>query len=149
MLIAIYALLSWLSIFDSGDVNNEAGKVKKEQNVKIINGDEKNYIAASRNINNNFLNQDRDSYGLELYCLYNNMEKEKDYGIYSNTSHLGYIDESKKNKTWIGGSCINKEQGFLIDVLDNTFVPTIGIEYKSSPSMKVLGEEYFKERVKK
>lgn len=146
MLIAIYALLSWISIFDSGDVNNEVGKVKKEQDVKIINGDEKSCTAASRNIKNNFLNQGRASWGLELYYLYNNMGEGKDYGIYSNTPYIG---GSKKNKTWIGGSCINKDQGFLMDVLDNTFVPAIGIEYRSNLSMEVLGGEYFKERVKK
>lgn len=136
MLIAIYALLSLMSIFDSGDVNDEVGKVKKEQNEKIG-------IVAYRNVNNNFPNQDTDSYGLELYYLYNNMEKGKDYGVYSITPRIDYINDTKKNKTLLGGSYINKNQGFFIDVLDNTFVPTIGIECKFNPSIEVLGGRIF------
>lgn len=149
MLIAIYALLSWMSIFDSGDVNDGVGKVKKEQDVKIMNEDEKIGIAAYRNINNNFLNQDTGSYGLELYYLCNNMEKGKNSGVYSIIPRIGCIDDAEKNKTLKGGSYINKNQGFFIDVIDNTFVPAIGIEYELNLSIEVLGKEYFKERVKK
>ncbi|WP_028855234.1 hypothetical protein [Psychrilyobacter atlanticus] len=124
MLIVIYALLSCMSIFDSGDVNDEIIKIKKEQNIEIINGDEK-----SRIINNSFSNQTIDSYGLELYYSYDKTEKRKNYGINSITSPIGYINDTKKN------------QGVLIDVLDNTFIPTIGIKCKFNPSIEFQGEK--------
>lgn len=85
MLIAIYALLSWLSIFDGGDIKNEKNiKIVREQNVKIINEDKKIGIAAYKNIYD---------YGLDLYYLNNNMGK---YGVYSIISHMDDIDEHKK-----------------------------------------------------
>ena len=136
MLIVIYALLSWMSIFDSGDVNDEIIKIKKEQDIEIMNGDEKNRI-----VNNSFSNQTIGSYGLELDFTYNNMKKRKDYDVYSISPHMNYIDEYKKNKTWIGGSYIDKNQEFFIDVLDNAFIPTIRIECKFNPSIEFQGEK--------
>lgn len=143
MLIAIYALLSWVFIFDGEDINDEAGKVKKEQNVKIINEDGKEWITACRNLNNNFFNQETDSYGLELYYFYNNMEKRKNYGVYFITPHIGYRNDTKKNKILTIGSYINKNQRFLIYALDNTFVPTIRIECEFNQPIEVLGKRIF------
>ena len=136
MLIVIYALLSWMSIFDSGDVNDEIIKIKKEQDIENMNGDEKNRI-----VNNSFSNQTIDSYGLELDFTYNNMKKRKDYDVYSISPRMNYIDEYKKNKTWIDGSYIDKNQEFFIDVLDNAFISTIRIECKFNPSIEFKGEK--------
>lgn len=147
MLIAVFALFSWIFTFDSRDGNDEVKKVKKIEIEQIVN--KNTGIIVCKNVNNNFLYQGTDSYRLNLYYLNDNIGKKGENTLYSIVPCVRSINESKKNKTLTGVNYINKNQELFLDFLDNTSKFTVGIKYKFNPFIEVLEEEYFKEKEKK
>ena len=138
MLIAVFALFSWIFTFDSRDGNDEVKKIKKVEKEQIVN--KNTGIIVCKNVNNNFLYQGTDSYRLNLYYLNDNIEKKGKYPLHSIVPCVSSVNESKKNKTLTGVNYINKNQELFLDFLDNTSKFTVGIEYKFNPFIEVLEE---------
>ena len=87
-------------------------------------------------------------YGTNLFFLHTNMDESNNFNTSIITPRLGYINDSMTFRAWAGITYTYRNQDFIIDIKDNTFLPTLGVEYLLFPNLELMGEVYFKESYK-
>lgn len=76
--------------------------------------------------------------------LHTNMNETKDFNIFKLTPRIGYINNSRNFKGWIGAMYSYENQDFDINIEDSILVPAIGIEYTPIPQLELSSELRFK-----